>query len=304
MSWNIQFLAGNKDNFFPFENGTDAWPSPEKIKTVSLKVAKFLRKENPDIIMLQEVDKGAKRTAYIDQLALLLRQLPAAYANYACTYYWKINFLPHPAFLGPVGMRMCTVSKYQISTATRYALPSKLDINPFLQLYAPKRAAMVVELPLQSGKTLYTINVHNSTSTNAGSTKRQQMVIISNLLATIERQGQAGFLAGDFNSIASKAFIPYAPSYERSSYKGSYKEIQNLAQNFQMLPSLPDLSSRSRKRYLTYMPTKLKHKKPMNTIDFIFLNKYVQRKSFSVVQKGMGTISDHYPLVAEILLQF
>ena len=85
LSWNIQFMAGNKDNDFFFEGGDDPWPQKETIDFTTGEVARILTEENPDIIFLQEVDEGSKRTYNEDQLDNLLRMIPKEYTSHTST---------------------------------------------------------------------------------------------------------------------------------------------------------------------------------------------------------------------------
>ena len=85
LSWNIQFLAGNQNNHFFFDGGKDAWPSITTRIKVLKQIAEVIITERPDIVLLQEVDDGAKRTEYEDQLTELLALLPKEYGNYQKT---------------------------------------------------------------------------------------------------------------------------------------------------------------------------------------------------------------------------
>ena len=74
MTWNVQFMAGKNYTFWfdvPNSDGPDERPSPQDITQTLSEVARVIKDENPDIIMLNEVDNGAARTDYEDQLARL-----------------------------------------------------------------------------------------------------------------------------------------------------------------------------------------------------------------------------------------
>jgi hypothetical protein len=101
MTFNVQFLAGTGYHFF-YDSGPDALVTRNDIERGAAKVAAFLTNSAADLILLQEVDCCARRTAYIDQLALLLAALPRELQNHAAAYYWKSKFVPHPKVLGSV----------------------------------------------------------------------------------------------------------------------------------------------------------------------------------------------------------
>ena len=125
-------------------------------------IATIIINERPDIVLLQEVDDGAKRTDYEDQLAELLALLPKEYGNHASTFYWQANFVPHPALMGPVGMKLSTLSKYQILQATRYGLTGIQSQSWIMQQMNPKRAILEIQLPINDLGTLSVMNTHLS----------------------------------------------------------------------------------------------------------------------------------------------
>ena len=92
----------------PGGKGPDKRPSKEDIAATLNEVARVIREENPDIILLQEVDDNARRTDYQDQLALLLELIPADYKFHASAFYWQSPFVPHPKIMGKVGMKLST----------------------------------------------------------------------------------------------------------------------------------------------------------------------------------------------------
>ena len=63
MSWNVQYMAG-KDYVFWYdlldESGPDERPSPQAITATFEEVARVIADEQPDVLLLQEVDDGAE----------------------------------------------------------------------------------------------------------------------------------------------------------------------------------------------------------------------------------------------------
>jgi len=115
-------------------SGPDGRPSPEDIAKTLKEVARIIQDENPDVILLQEVDDGAKRTDYEDQLASLLPLLPKEYACYASAFYWKASFVPHPRIMGAAGMKLSTISKYKMTEAVRHQL-ALIPADPLTQQF-------------------------------------------------------------------------------------------------------------------------------------------------------------------------
>ena len=98
MSWNVQFMAGKGYVFF-YDlldgSGPDERPSPEDVVETLDEVAGVVADEDPDVVLLQEVDDGADRTDEVDQLAALLDRLGRdAYPCHASAFYWRAAFVP------------------------------------------------------------------------------------------------------------------------------------------------------------------------------------------------------------------
>lgn len=111
-------MAGKNYTFF-FEDGADTRPSRQHINLTNAAVARIINDENPDIILLQEMDDGASRTDNQDQLA---RLLPLISKDYACStgaYYWKSDYVLHPAIMSSVGLKLITLSKYKIESGVK-----------------------------------------------------------------------------------------------------------------------------------------------------------------------------------------
>ena len=85
LSWNVQYLAGKNQLFWyettaGYQGPVADRPSPEDLAQTLSEVARIITNEKPDIVLLQELDDGSKRTDYADQLSLLLERLPQDYS--------------------------------------------------------------------------------------------------------------------------------------------------------------------------------------------------------------------------------
>ncbi|MCK5737715.1 endonuclease/exonuclease/phosphatase family protein, partial [bacterium] len=82
LSWNVQFMAGKNYTFF-FDlidhSGPDIFPTATDVNQTLAAVAKIIEEEQPDIILLQELDDGAKRTGHKNQLSKLMELIPGQY---------------------------------------------------------------------------------------------------------------------------------------------------------------------------------------------------------------------------------
>src|ERR1700722_14756831 len=158
VTFNVQFLAGTGYSFF-YDGGPDTLVARNDVESTALKVAAFIAKSKADLVLLQEVDCGARRTGYLDELDLLRRALPREMQNFAATYYWKSRFVPHPKILGAAGTKLVLFSRYCLGRARRSQLPA-VQGNPIERDFNLKRAILEVELPIADGGYLTVLNTH------------------------------------------------------------------------------------------------------------------------------------------------
>ncbi len=182
LCWNIQFLAGNKNNYFFFEGGCDPWPSRETINYTLSEVVRIIKDENPDLILLQEVDDGSARTYHKDQLSEILKLLSDSLKNHTSSFYWKAWYILHPAIMGSAGMKLSIISKYKMDNAIRYALSPITTDNIILRQFNPKRAMLEATLPVRGGQPLKVINTHLSAFAQGSNTMEKQISQVDRIL--------------------------------------------------------------------------------------------------------------------------
>ncbi len=301
MTWNVQFMAGNIKNHFYFDNGKDNWPSKKTIYQTITHVANVIKTQQPDIVMLQELQSHSKQTHYINQVNRLFQLIHKDYPNWACTYYWKTQFFPHYKVLGPVDMQLCVFTKYTIKRALRYALPSKLHYNFILQQFLPKRAVLKVNIPIaNSTKSLVILTTHLSAYHRGVNTVYQQVDIAYRLLESINVAGGYGILAGDFNQLPNPKMRRYIYQPEQKLFNKNNTAIGMLLTNFQSAPSLADATGEDYQQWFTAMSTRHDINIPDRTIDYIFITDSLRFVNYAVLKEGALHISDHLPLIATI----
>ncbi len=299
LSYNIQFMAGKKYFFF-FEGGPDSEPSFDDVTLTTGKVAEVIRDEDPDIILLQEVDDGAKRTQYKDQLAVLLSLLPEDYACHTSAFYWKSAYVPHPDIMGAVGMKLSIISKYRINNAIRYQLPL-LPANIVYQQFNVKRAILESRLPVQNGKELFVLNTHLHAFAYGIDIIEKQISQIEDILGRLDKNGNLWILGGDFNLLPPGQY-QYLPQ-ELKPYCNPATELTPLYERYNaVIPDFRKISREEHDRWLTTNPNSPDYNKPLASIDNIFFSKDIKLLDRYVRQYDTGSISDHLPVVAEITI--
>jgi endonuclease/exonuclease/phosphatase family metal-dependent hydrolase len=301
MSWNIQFMAGNTNNHYFYAGGDDPWASRDVMNQTLEDVVRIIRDENPDILLLQEVDDGAVRTFKEDQLKKILERLPEEYGSYASAFYWKTAFVPHPSIMGSMGMKLSTVSKYKISKATRHALASITDQNFITRQLSIKRALLDVQFPVAGGKSLTAFNTHLSAFAQDSDTMARQVEQVADQLARIETEGQYGFVAGDFNLIPPGAYANLSKKIQ-AYYNPAGTEIERLYDDYHPVPTLEEISSPDFAQWFTAMSTSGQQRNPDKTIDYIIFAKPLLPGEHYIRTEDTISVSDHLPVIAYFTL--
>lgn len=302
MTWNIQYLAGKRYVFWydlADGSGPDERPTPEDVAYNLDEVARVIRDERPDIVLLQEVNDGAKNTDYADQLALLQERVVDLFPCSSEAFYWKSDFVPDRHIFGSVGMKLATLSRFRIDKAERIQLPSS-DANLVSRQFDPKRALLVSYLPLRDGGQLAVVNTHLDDARSANDNLRQQVSALSQLLETFEQAGTPWISGGDFNLLPQGQYLRL-PVEQRGAYSAD-SELRALWEKYPMIPSNEDANGEDRRHWYTRFPNDPHVNGPDRTLDYLFYSPRLQRVDARVRQADTLLISDHLPVVGRFLL--
>lgn len=302
LSWNVQFFAGRPNNNFFFSGGNDNWPPQEVLTATAAAIADIIRQEDPDIILLQELDEGAKRTYFDDQLQQLLNLLPEHYVAHTSSFYWLADFVPHPEVMGKVGLKMSIISKYQIEEARRYALPAITSDDILTRQFGPKRAVHGVFLPFVGGGRLNVFNTHLSAFAQGSNTMELQIAAIDKIIQATEAAGDPWLLGGDFNLIPSTEAYQHLDAVGRKDYNRAGSEIAPLMQQYKSVPSLPETLGDTYQNWFTHIPNEVQTDDLNKTIDYIFYADDLALAEHYVRSAGTLRISDHLPIVTTFTL--
>ncbi|WP_369958699.1 endonuclease/exonuclease/phosphatase family protein [Pseudomonas benzenivorans] len=142
LTWNLRHLGGDAAGGLA--------PSLDEL-------ARVLREEHPDVVLLQGLHDGAQTRDRQDPLALLQARLDERYPCSSQAFYWKAPLTLQPPRLGRIGLKLATLSRYHIESAERVQLPRRPG-NPLLQAFAARPALLVSYLPMRGGGRLAAIN--------------------------------------------------------------------------------------------------------------------------------------------------
>lgn len=303
MNWNVQYMAG-KDYVFWYdlldESGPDERPDPEAVAATFGEVARVIADEDPDVILLQEVDDGAARTDGEDQLARLLEQVSDDYGCHASAFYWKAAFVPHARIMGSVGMKLSTLSRYRIDDATRHQLP-QMPSDLLTRQFDIRRAIFETRLPVAGAEDLVLLNTHLDAFAQGTDTMQRQVAQTRDLLDDLTAAGEPWVIGGDFNLLPPGGQYEDLGEAQRAYYQPD-SELAVLTDAYGSVPSLEEANGPDAARWYTHYPNDPAIDGPDRTIDFLFHAPNVALGDHGVRAEDTLDISDHLPVIATYVL--
>jgi endonuclease/exonuclease/phosphatase family metal-dependent hydrolase len=262
-------------------------------------VARVIRDEQPDVVLLQELDNGAKASHYQEQLKLLQERLADLYPCGTSAFDWKADFIPSPRIFGSVGRQLATLSRYRIDHAERVQLPVA-DGSFISRQFQPKNALLVSYLPLSGGGQVAVLNTHLERAARPDDTAQKQIDAVSKALDKLESASTSWLIGGDFNLLPLGQYRRL-PAEQRSPYSAD-SELHLLWDKYPMIPTNNEASGIDREHWLTHYPNDPGLNGPDRTVDYLFYSPRLKRVEAQVRQDDTLRISDHLPVIARFLL--
>jgi endonuclease/exonuclease/phosphatase family metal-dependent hydrolase len=302
MTWNVQYLAGKRYVFWydmADGSGPDDRPTAEDLAYNLDEVARVIRAEEPDVVLLQELDDGAKATDYQDQLALLQERVVDLYPCSASAFDWKAEFVPDRHIFGSVGRKLATLSKFRIAQAERLQLPHRPG-SWLGDFFTPQRALLSVYLPISTGGQLVVLNTRLDDYSPADDTQLRQLQAISKRVDKLESHGTAWLLGGDLNLLPLGQHRRLPPE-QRARYSPD-SDLHLLWDKYPLVPSNAEASGADRANWFTHFPNDPAAKGPDRTVDYLAHSSRLKRVNAQVRQEDTLEISNHLPVVGRFLL--
>ncbi len=290
--WNIQYAGSRKHHFF-YDGGEAVQVPPSDVADTLDEITRVLEELQPDVVLLQEVDRGSTRTGRVDQHAELMERL--RFPCGATAPYHKVGYVPYPSgsHLGKVDMHLTVMSRYQLTDARRIQL-ALLDEPTWRQAFNLRRALLDVGLKTSDGTEVRLGNTHLSAFSYDDGTLDKQMRQLNGWATALEKFHHKWILAGDLNSLL--------PGDKRDRlgddaklYAADGTPVQLLYDRFQPWVALEQAQDWAQD-WRTYVP--FGGDKPDRVLDYAFVSREFVVKEPKVVQE-MG-ISDHLPLYFEV----
>jgi endonuclease/exonuclease/phosphatase family metal-dependent hydrolase len=289
VSWNLQFGAGRGQRFF-YDGGKAVSVDAATVHRTLDGIAAVLRSLQPDVVLLQEVDRGSRRTAFIDEHQELLRRLP--FASHTSTPYHRCRYLPHPAHepLGRVNMHLSVFSNFSLLFARRHPLAALAE-PPWRRLFNLRRCILEVHLQRPTAPAWVLFNTHFSAFARGDGTLARQVAQSIAVVDQAEEEGHPWVFAGDLNA------LPPGDDPQRLPDPHEYPEAHTpLMPLFERYPApSADLLD---PRWRTYLPPDAET--PDRVLDYAFAGSRAHILDYRVVRDPASHLSDHLPVVTEV----
>lgn len=318
LSWNLQYGASRRYHFF-YDGGRDVYADWHVVQETLDAMARVLREARPDLLLLQEVDRDAARTARIDELTRLRQGIaaptlpsgapprssgasapPLRIPCWASTRYHRSRYVPVPLHrpLGRVNMHLATGSRFRASWGLRRALPL-LREPAWRRAFNLKRAILEVALPVQGRATpLLLLNTHLSAFSQGDGTLDRQIHVILARLRELDARSIPWILAGDFN-LLPPGDRPDRLQRDAGLYEGTstHNPLAPLYRRYRNGVT-PETAPRDPRATFTYQP--FGAPKPDRRIDYVFVSDAIRIHAFRVLRTpATRPLSDHLPLLME-----
>jgi endonuclease/exonuclease/phosphatase family metal-dependent hydrolase len=292
LTWNIGYCGLDKDMDFFYDGGTKVFTPREKCISNLYAVESFVKKNDSiDFIFIQEIDKGSKRSYYINEYDSLVKKMVQYFPFFGKNY--DVFFVPVPPSspMGKVLSGLAIFSKYKPSSSVRYSFPGEYGFPK--QLFMLDRCFLVNRYPLENGKELLIINTHNE-AFDPGEIRRAQMAYLKDFLLTEYNNGNYIIAGGDWNQSPPD----FKPDF-------SINPVNTL----QMMMTSDYLPSEWKWIYDSRTPsnrTVIEAYKPSTTtttvLDFFLLSPNISDISVKCINLNFEN-SDHNPVLIKVKLQ-
>ncbi|MEW8956850.1 endonuclease/exonuclease/phosphatase family protein [Clostridium sp.] len=197
-TYNMGYAGMDKDVDFFMDGGTMSRSiSKEKTLENLEGTLDIIKKEDPDFVFMQEVDRNSSRSYKIDQYEALKEEFKDYSLSFAINY--KTPWVPVPLTNphGKVLAGLVNMSKFNIESSTRYDLPGK---EPWpVQLAELDRSISVSRFNTDNNKELVMINAHLSAYDKGGNIRKQQLGFLNDFLTKEYEKGNYVIIGGDWN---------------------------------------------------------------------------------------------------------
>lgn len=197
-TFNIGYAGLDSAQDFFADGGTGSSSASKKQTMTNLnRITCFLKSLNSDFMLIQEVDRKAKRSFYVDELSYMNSRHRGYETGFAVNY--KVPFVPVPLThpMGSVLSGLALFSRYKTDAWFRYQYPGQESWPT--QLFELDRCFLEARIPVKSGRTLVLIDSHLSAFDKGGRIRKLQLQFLRKHMMAEYRNGNYVIVGGDWN---------------------------------------------------------------------------------------------------------
>ena len=231
VTWNIGYCGLSETADF-FMDGGKAVQSQDKESVLNnlSSMEDVLESINPDVMYIQEIDVDSTRTYGIDET----KDFKERFAEYSTAFAknFDVFFIPYP--IPPMGRMEAgiqTLSKYDISSAERIALPSPFSWPS--RVGNLKRCLLVSRVPVEgTDKEFVFVNLHLE-AYDDGAGKAAQTALLANFIQEEYEKGNYVVAGGDFNQTFSNVDTSVYPVLGEDYWQAGLINTEDFAEGWQ-----------------------------------------------------------------------
>ena len=293
VSWNIGYGAlGDNADFF-MDGGKMVYTGDEaRVRANMDAIAGEIKAQDPDILLLQEIDLNSSRSRHIDETLYFDGM---GFNNMAFANNFKVEFFPIPVPpYGHIDSGIATYSSYPTTSATRVQLPCPFSWP--IRTFNLKRCLLITRIPVEGGKELVIVNLHLE-AYDDGEGKAAQAQMLMDILNDETAKGNYVIAGGDFNQTFSNIednFPVFPEQWQPASL-----DVSPYTDNWQFIMYEDIPSCRS-----LYAPLAGNDPDSLQyyIIDGFIISSNIRVDSYEILDLGFAS-SDHNPQVLNITLE-
>ena len=314
LTWNIRFGVG-RFPFFGDSCGDEVITRRDNMVLTMEAIADTINQIGADLVLLQEVDVGSKRTGYWNQVQYLLDNTYLNYGLYASM--WKADFIPTDG-IGRINTGNAILSRHELTDGERIQLRLRTDQSDLVQYFYLRRNILKAKIPYFSlgADDFYVLNIH-ATAFATDDTKEQHISKYIEVLSNIDDQGDVFVSGGDLNAVPPGAITDYClsdicdgedyhtdgadPFHKEGSYFDNFPGEPNiLLPLYSKFSPAIETTEYNKAIHFSHAPSTSTSEdtgitKYDRKLDYLFTNRYWE-KNFSQTHQGAWKLSDHMPV--------
>ena len=288
VSWNTGYggLSETADFFMDGGTGVRTQDKNKVIENVQTMISR-IKQEDPDIVLLQEVDKSSTRSWHINQVERYEAGFTGFQSSFANNF--KVLYMPFPMPpYGHIDSGIMTLSSYAATESTRVSLPCPFSWP--VRTLNLKRCALVERIPVEnSDKELVLINLHLE-AYDSGEGKVAQTKMLVDLMQTELDKGNYVIAGGDFNQTFSSVDTSMYPLQGEGLWECGEIDTTAFSSDWQFLMDTTYPTCRSLDRALDREDSTFQY----YMIDGFIVSNNITVSSMETLNEGFAN-TDHNP---------